>query len=133
MRRISLSSQFPAVASSLLIGGKVLSHTSLVGPGHPNLHPAVWEFIESLPVGERKNFTGRCAEASLVSDQLWEMDSARTDGQTTTFREAVPHFAGSALKSVKVREQGNPEHGKAATPCGACSALLRELGVRIIA
>jgi hypothetical protein len=49
MRRTTLSEHFPAVASSLLINGTIVSHTSLVGDGRPNLHPAVWDFVNSLP------------------------------------------------------------------------------------
>ncbi|MEU9370393.1 YwqJ-related putative deaminase [Streptomyces avermitilis] len=131
-RRITLPSQFPAVASSLLIDGKVLSHTSLVGPGNPELHPAIWEFIDSLSPEDRKSFTGRCAESALISDQLWDMDSAQRDGRTTTIREAAPRFTGSALTSRMVREPGNADHGKPTYPCAACSALLEGLGVRVV-
>ncbi|MER6353171.1 YwqJ-related putative deaminase [Streptomyces sp. NPDC001634] len=132
MRRISLSRQFPAVASSLLIRGQVFSQTSLVGSGSPNIHPAVWEFIDSLPLDKRRSYTGRCAESALISDQLWEMDTVRLDGRTTTLHEAAPRFEGAALTSRMVREPGNPDHGKPTSPCAACSSLLEELGVRVI-
>ncbi|WP_431771882.1 YwqJ-related putative deaminase [Streptomyces cucumeris] len=127
-----MSEQFPAVASSLLVGGKVVSHTSLVGGGRANLHPAVLRFVESLPAQQRERFTGSCAESALVSDQLWALDAARSDGRTTTLDEAVPHFEGAAMISKMVREEGNPDHGKNTEPCGVCSLLLQELGVRII-
>ncbi|WP_268252143.1 YwqJ-related putative deaminase [Streptomyces alanosinicus] len=120
------------MSSSLLVQGMVLSQTSLVGPGTPNLHPAVLEFVDSLPVETRRRFTGRCAESALVSDQLWEMDSARTDGRSVTLREAASRFHDSALTSRMIREPGNPDHGKSTTPCPVCSALLQELGIRVI-
>jgi YwqJ-like deaminase len=115
-----------------LIEGKIFSHTSLVGPGRPNIHPAVWEFVQSLTEEKRTSFTGRCAESALVSDQLWQMDSARADGRTTTLRDATPRFQGAVLTSRMIREPGNPDHGKSTSPCAACSALLEELGVQII-
>lgn len=124
--------EIPAVASSLLVEGKVLSQTSLVGPGSPNLHPAVSGFINSLPEELSRGFTGRCAESALVSDQFWEMDGARNDGRTTTFEEAAARFRGAALISRMVREPGNPDHGKPTAPCPTCSALLQALGVRVI-
>ncbi|WP_234427007.1 YwqJ-related putative deaminase [Streptomyces niger] len=127
-----MSEQFPAVASSLLVDGKVLSHTSLVGDGRPNLHPAVWEFAGALSQRQRKSFTGRCAESALISDQLWALDAVRSDGRSTTLREAAQHFEGSAIISRKVRGQGHPEHGKVTDPCSVCSALLQELGVRVM-
>ncbi|MEU4931841.1 YwqJ-related putative deaminase [Streptomyces yokosukanensis] len=110
----------------------VLSQTSLVGPGTPNLHPAVLEFVESLPEETRRRFTGRCAESALVSDQLWEMDSTRTDGRNVTIREAASRFHGSALVSRMIREPGNPDHGKPTAPCPVCSALLQALGITVI-
>ena len=127
-----MSEHFPAVASSLLINGTIVSHTSLVGDGRPNLHPAVWDFVNSLPNDQRRVFTGRCAESALISDQLWKLDAGRTDGRTSTITEAASHFAGSAMTSRMVREPGNPDHGKPAAPCAVCAALLDALGVRVV-
>lgn len=103
-----MSEQFPAVASSLLIGGQVVSHTSLVGEGTADLHPAIRSFVGTLPADASKPFTGRCAESALVSDQLWALDSARSDGRAGTLDEAAPHFAGSAIISKMIRGQGTP-------------------------
>ncbi|WP_234365060.1 YwqJ-related putative deaminase [Streptomyces sp. RTd22] len=68
----------------------------------------------------------------MVSDQLWALDAAREDGRATTLQEAAPHFEGSAMISKMIRGQGHPDHGKTTEPCGACTLLLQELGVRII-
>ncbi|MEU6119587.1 YwqJ-related putative deaminase [Streptomyces sp. NPDC047117] len=127
-----MSEQFPAVASSLLIHGTVVSHTSIVGSERPNLHPSIWKFAEELSPEQRMPFTARCAESALVSDQLWAIDSARNDGRTTTLREAAPHFEGSVLISKMVRDQGHPDHGRTTEPCGFCTLLLQELGVRVM-
>ncbi|MFF8697099.1 YwqJ-related putative deaminase [Streptomyces sp. NPDC015144] len=128
-----MSKQFPAVAASLLIGGQIVSHTSLVGEGAVNLHPAVRSYVESLPLDVRKLFTGRCAESALVSDQLWALDTTRGDGRTTTLDEAAPHFAGSAIISKMIRGQGHPDHGRTTEPCEVCGLLLRKLGVQVMA
>ncbi|SNY81108.1 YwqJ-like deaminase [Nocardia amikacinitolerans] len=124
--------EFPAVASSLLIDGKILSHTSLIGPGQANLHPAISDFIHSLPPGEQSRFSGRCAEAALVSDQLWRLDAERSDGASTTLDQAIPHFEGAVITSRAIREPDNPNHGQTIPPCEACRKLLRKLGVQII-
>ncbi|MBZ4019524.1 hypothetical protein CCS38_28010 [Streptomyces purpurogeneiscleroticus] len=127
-----MSDRLPAVASSLLVQGKVLSHTSITGEGRPNLHPAIWDFVQELPEGPRESFTGRCAESALISDQLWQLSGAGGNDHAVTLSQATPHFAGSAITSRKVRESGNPEHGEVTDPCAVCSALLERLGVRII-
>ncbi|MFF3920355.1 YwqJ-related putative deaminase [Streptomyces sp. NPDC001852] len=75
-----------------------------------------------MPEHERTSYTGRCAETALVSDQLWQMDVVRTDGQTSTIREAPAHFESAALVSRMVREPGNPDHSKPTNPCLVCSA-----------
>jgi hypothetical protein len=127
-----LSEQFPAVASTLLINGTVVSHTSLVGAGRPNLHPAVWDFVNSMPADQRRSYTGRCAESALISDQLWKLDADRADGRTSTINEATSHFVGSVMTSRMVREPGNPDHNKPTAPCVVCAALLDVLGVGIV-
>ncbi|MFH8520711.1 toxin-antitoxin system YwqK family antitoxin [Streptomyces gelaticus] len=115
-----MSEQFPAVASSLLIGGQVVSHTGLVGEGTAHLHPAIWSFAESLPAGVRKPFTGRCAESALVSDQLWALDSARSDGRMTSldsYVAGVQHGPSHEwYKDGTLRSEGTAREGR---PVGA--------------
>ncbi|MEU5209569.1 YwqJ-related putative deaminase [Streptomyces sp. NPDC020742] len=122
----------PGVASSLLINDMVLSQTNLTGEGKPNLHPAVDHFFRFLPVQLREPFAGYCAESALVSDQLWHLDEQQADESPTTLKAAAPHFSGAVILSRLIREQGDPEHGKPTLPCRSCTALLDELGVRIM-
>ncbi len=124
--------QYPTVASSLLVGGIVVSQTSLVGAEQPNLHPAVREFVGSLPARQRQGFNERCAESALVSDQLWRLDAERGDGRATTIAEAVPHFEGAAMMSRLIRPEGDPGHGKPAQPCAVCASLLEVLHVSVV-
>lgn len=126
-----MSGLLPGTASSLLVQGQVFSHTNLTGDGEPNLHPAVREFFDRLPVENREPFLGYCAESALVSDQLWGLD-AGSPGTSLSLADAAPYFVGSAMVSKKVREHGDPEHGQSTAPCSACRKLLTELGIEFI-
>ncbi|MFV0127985.1 YwqJ-related putative deaminase [Streptomyces sp. HMX112] len=127
-----MSDLVPGVASSLLVQGTVVSHTSLSGDAEPQLHPAVREFLDGLPPEQRESFAGYCAESALVSDQLWSLDQGRGDGGWTTLDESLDHFSGAAIVSKKIREPGDPEHGEPAPLCRSCEVLLRRLGVRVV-
>lgn len=132
MRRTALYDQYPAVSASLLMGGQVTTQTSLFGEGSPELHPAVLAFVNRLPEEVRRGFSGNCAEIGLISDRLWMLDEQRADGRTSTIEEVAAGFEGAALAPRKVREPGNPEHGKFAPPCPVCSALIDRLNIRLI-
>ncbi|MGW1771171.1 YwqJ-related putative deaminase [Streptomyces sp. NPDC002104] len=122
----------PGVAASLLVGGRVLSHTNLSGDGEPRLHSAVQAFFDELPPAQREPFIGYCAECALISDQFHALDAQRNDGRTTDLDEALSHFAGSAIVARKIRPHGDPEHGAEAEVCRSCSALLDRLGIDVI-
>ncbi|WP_369359669.1 YwqJ-related putative deaminase [Streptomyces sp. cg2] len=127
-----MSDIIPGTASSLLIHGKIFSHTNLTGDGTPNLHPAVQEFFQQLPTEQREHFIGYCAESALVSDQLWALEPERADRHNISLDDAVPHFSGAAMVSKKIRDYGDPEHGQPTEPCGACKALLNRLNIQFI-
>ncbi|MFJ2194936.1 YwqJ-related putative deaminase [Streptomyces violaceusniger] len=120
------------VSSSLLVQGNIFSQTNLSGEGTPDLHPAVSDFFSALPSELREPFIGYCAESALISDQLWSLDEGRSDGCWAGLDEARPHFAGAVIVSKLIREQGDPDHGRTATPCRSCAALLDRLGVEIM-
>ncbi|MFJ9614982.1 YwqJ-related putative deaminase [Streptomyces noursei] len=122
----------PGTASSLLVQGKVVSHTNLSGDGTPNLHPAVRSYFEEVPERLREPFLGYCAESALVSDQLWALDAERLGRPPITLQEAVPHFRGAAMMSKMIREHGDPDHGQPTDPCPACQGLLDRLGITFI-
>ncbi|MFI9308354.1 YwqJ-related putative deaminase [Streptomyces triculaminicus] len=126
-----MSDAIPSVAASLLLKGKITSHTSLFGQGTPELHPAVQGFFDALPMEQRERFIGTCAESALISDQFRALDAEREDGRFTTLTEARPHFAGALVLSRKIRPNGDPEHGQPTRPCRSCTALLEALGVQI--
>ncbi|WP_328688649.1 YwqJ-related putative deaminase [Streptomyces caniferus] len=110
----------------------VLSQTNLAGAGKPNLHPAVDRFFRFLPAQFREPFMGYCAESALVSDQLWHLDEQRPEESPTTLESSASHFADAVILSRLIREPGDPDHGKPTLPCRSCTALLDELGVRIM-
>jgi hypothetical protein len=121
----------PAVGATLLVGDVMVSQTNLTGSGEPRLHPVVRAFFDDVPRDAREPYLGRCAESALVSDQFWALDAERGDGRQTTFAEAIPHFAGAAMMSVKIRPAGDPEHGATIPPCKSCASLLDVLGIQI--
>ncbi|MEW2169056.1 YwqJ-related putative deaminase [Streptomyces sp. NPDC007027] len=124
-----MSDLIPGVAASLLAHGEIFSHTSLGGDEQPDLHPAVREFFDALPVAQRESFMGYCAESALISDQLWSLDRQRVDGGTSTLDDGAVHLEGAVLVAQKIRGHGDPEHGAPAQVCRSCSALLDRLRV----
>ncbi|MYY12372.1 hypothetical protein GT204_26575 [Streptomyces sp. SID4919] len=127
-----MSDLVPGVAASLLVHGRIFSHTNIAADEAPDLHPAVRDFFDALPVERRESFIGYCAESALVSDQLWGLERERTDGRPASLDEAAPRFAGAALVAKKIRSHGDPEHGTPAPVCRSCSALLDRLGIDVI-
>ncbi|MFB7761755.1 YwqJ-related putative deaminase [Streptomyces xiamenensis] len=134
MRRTSLSSDGPRVASSLLIDGTVLSQTNMWGEGAPTLHPSVRSFLADLPQYDKEPFAGLCAESALISDQFWRLEENRgNNGEPPiSFDGAQPHFLGAFITSRQIRTPDDPLHMQPIGPCSSCLALMRALGVEFI-
>ncbi|MFD7132744.1 YwqJ-related putative deaminase [Streptomyces sp. NPDC059894] len=125
----------PTIAAALSVRGATLTGTAARGDRPPALHPLVQDFLDTLTSNQRDRFTGRCAEALLISRHLTTADSARsrraarrpmTNGEA---RKALKH---AKLTARRIREDGDPLHGSFATPCRACTALSAHFGVRIV-
>ncbi|MBB5107779.1 hypothetical protein FHS40_006896 [Streptomyces spectabilis] len=125
----------PTVAAALSVRGTTLTATPKRGEEPPELHPLVQDFLDALPSGQRERFTGRCAEALLVSRHLTTADASRskrarrkpmTNGEA---RKALKH---SKLTTRRIREDGDPLHGAFARPCRSCTALTDHFGVRVV-
>ncbi|MEV6180712.1 YwqJ-related putative deaminase [Streptomyces sp. NPDC052016] len=125
----------PTVAAALSVRGATLTGTAARGDQPPALHPLVQDFLDTLTSGQRDRFTGRCAEALLISRHIATVDAARskraarrpmTNGEA---RKALKH---AKLTARRIREDGDPLHGSFATPCRACTALSAHFGVRIV-
>ncbi|WP_338897835.1 YwqJ-related putative deaminase [Streptomyces sp. TG1A-60] len=125
----------PTVAAALSVRGETLTGTAARGDQAPPLHPLVQEFLDSLATDRRDRFTGRCAEAILISRHITNADAGRS--KRAARRPMSNGEARKALKQAKlttrhIREDGDPLHGAFATPCRSCTALSAHFGVRIV-
>ncbi|MET7359054.1 YwqJ-related putative deaminase [Streptomyces sp. NPDC005562] len=126
----------PTVAAALSVRGQTtLTCTAGRGEEPPTLHPLVQDFLDTLTSGQRERFTGRCAEAILISRHLTAADAGRskraarrpmTNGEA---RKALKH---AKLTTRRIREDGDPLHGGFAQPCRSCTALTAHFGVRVV-
>ncbi|QDY77162.1 YwqJ-related putative deaminase [Streptomyces qinzhouensis] len=125
----------PTVAAALSVRGTVLTSTAAKADRAPVLHPLVQDFLATLTSGQRERFTGRCAEALLLSRQLTEADgrrSKRSQRRPMTYGEAKRALKNAKLTAVRIREDGDPLHGSYAPPCRSCTAMLDHFGVRAV-
>ncbi|MFI8948351.1 YwqJ-related putative deaminase [Streptomyces sp. NPDC053750] len=125
----------PTVAAALSVRGTTLTGTATRADTPPALHHLVQDFLDTLTSGQRDRYTGRCAEAILISRHLTAADAARskrasrkpmTNGEA---RKALKH---AKLTTRRIREDGDPLHGSFAPPCRACTALSAHFGVRVV-
>jgi hypothetical protein len=126
----------PNVAAALTVNGTTLTGTAARGD-LPDLHPLVSAVLDGLTVEERDRFTGRCAEALLISRHLDAADAERhkkrTKRKPMSNSEARKALKNATLTARRIREEGDPLHGTVARPCRACTALAAHFGVRIVA
>ncbi|MEU6276331.1 YwqJ-related putative deaminase [Streptomyces populi] len=125
----------PTVAAALSVRGTTLTGTAARGDQPPALHPLVQDFLDTLTNAQRDRFTGRCAEAILISRQIASADaerSKRAGRKPMTNGEARRALKGAKLTARRIREDGDPLHGSFATPCRSCTALSGHFGVRIV-
>ncbi len=125
----------PTVAAALSVRGETLTGTAARGDHPPPLHPLVQEFLDSLATAQRDRFTGRCAEAILISRHITTADAGRSKRaarRPMTNGEARKVLKQAKLTTRHIREDGDPLHGGFATPCRACTALSSHFGVRIV-
>ncbi|MCQ4214714.1 YwqJ-related putative deaminase [Streptomyces longispororuber] len=128
----------PTVAAALSVRGTTLTSTAARGEQPPALHPLVQDFLDTLTSTQRDRFTGRCAEAILISRHLTASDAERTEKSKRARRK--PMTASEARKALKhaklttrrIREDGDPLHGGFARPCRACTALTAHFGVHVV-
>lgn len=125
----------PTVAAALSVRGATLTGTAARGDQPPALHPLVQDFLDTLASAQRDRFTGRCAEAILLSRHIAAADAARSRRaarKPMTNGEARKTLKQAKLTTRRIREDGDPLHGSFATPCRACTALTDHFGVRVI-
>ncbi len=125
----------PTVAAALSVRGATLTGTAARGDQPPALHPLVQDFLDTLGSTQRDRFTGRCAEAMLISRHIAAVDATRTKRaarKPMTNGEARRALKQAKLTARRIREDGDPLHGGFATPCRACTALSAHFGVYIV-
>ncbi|MCF3121913.1 hypothetical protein IPZ68_19690 [Streptomyces arenae] len=126
----------PTVAAALSVRGQTtLTCTPGRGEEPPALHPLVQDFLDTLTSGQRERFTGRCAEAILVSRHLTAADASRSkraSRKPMTNGEARKALRHAKLTTRRIREDGDPLHGSFAQPCRSCTALTAHFGVRVV-
>ncbi|MER5752239.1 YwqJ-related putative deaminase [Streptomyces sp. NPDC002088] len=125
----------PTIAAALSVHGATLTGTAARGDQPPALHPLVQDFLDTLTSAQRDRFTGRCAEALLISRHIAAADATRSKRaarKPMTNGEARKILKQAKLTARRIREDGDPLHGSFATPCRACTALSAHFGVRIV-
>ncbi|MFJ5301229.1 YwqJ-related putative deaminase [Streptomyces sp. NPDC088350] len=125
----------PTVAAALSVRGETLTGTAARSDQAPELHPLVQDFLDTLTSAQRDRFTGRCAEAILISRHIAAADadrSKRAARKPMTNGEARKTLKQAKLTARRIREDGDPLHGSFATPCRACTALSAHFGVRVV-
>ncbi|MFJ9628925.1 YwqJ-related putative deaminase [Streptomyces sp. NPDC101175] len=126
----------PTVAAALSVrGATTLTGTAARGDQPPVLHPLVQDFLDTLTSAQRDRFTGRCAEAILISRHIAAADaerSRRAARKPMTNGEARKALKQAKLTARRIREDGDPLHGSFAAPCRACAALSAHFGVRVV-
>ncbi|MFE7975157.1 YwqJ-related putative deaminase [Streptomyces shenzhenensis] len=125
----------PTVAAALSVRGTTLTGTAARGDQNPSLHPLVQDFLDTLTSDQRDRFTGRCAETILISRHITTADAARSKRaarKPMTNGEARKALKQAKLTTRRIREDGDPLHGRFAAPCRACTALSAHFGVRVV-
>ncbi|GAA1008774.1 hypothetical protein STXM2123_3413 [Streptomyces sp. F-3] len=125
----------PTIAAALSVRGATLTGTAARGEEPPTLHPLVQDFLDTLTSAQRDRFTGRCAETILISRHITAADAARSkraSRKPMTNGEARKSLKHAKLTTRHIREDGDPLHGRFATPCRACTALSAHFGIRIV-
>lgn len=125
----------PATAAALSVRGTTYTCTGSKGPHPPELHPLVRDFLDALPVPQRERFTGRCAEALLLSQFLTSVEAGRrkrASRKPLSHSEAKRALKHAKLTARRIREDGDPQHGTFAPPCRSCGPLLEHFGVRAV-
>jgi hypothetical protein len=131
-RRDSL---LPATAAALSVRGETSTYAGDKREELPRLHPLVHDFLAALPIAQRERFTGRCPETVLLSQFLTEAQAARSKRHSDRpFREhdARKALRGARMTTVRIREDGDPEHGSHQPPCRSCAPLLEHFGVKAV-
>ncbi|WP_031510600.1 YwqJ-related putative deaminase [Streptomyces megasporus] len=127
-------------SGSLLHDGVITSHTSTTkkhGMKLPETHPVVADVLKQVEdeltaKGKKAGIGhGKCAEVSLVSDRLHQLDPDGT--KIRTAEDAREALKGAMIHTRQIGESRSIEeplsHGEYKKPCRSCEHMLPALGV----
>ncbi|MEY9944645.1 YwqJ-related putative deaminase [Kitasatospora sp. GAS1066B] len=129
-------------AGSFEHGDTITSHTSTKKNGlqeKPTTHPMVAKVLDEIEQDQKAGKIdplgaghGKCAEVSLLSDRLHQLDPDGT--KITTVEEAKAALSGGNMHTRQIGDSRGPgeKHGEYKPPCGTCTHLLPRLGVNPI-
>ncbi|WP_199896929.1 YwqJ-related putative deaminase, partial [Streptomyces niger] len=120
-------------SSTTKMNGQKLPHTHQVLDG---MLKEIAERADSTPGIKKGLGHGKCAEISLISDRLHQLDPTGTSIRTT--EEAKRVLEGSVMHTRQIgdlydRQTGElaRSHGDFLPPCETCGQILPQLGIRV--
>jgi phage terminase Nu1 subunit (DNA packaging protein) len=124
-------------AGSLLHNGVITSHTSTTqrNKGHEMTHPEVHPVLQGVldKIKSRGAGHGKCAEISLISDRLRQIDPS--GNSIKTVKDARHALSGSIIHTRQIGDMTDRAggitlpHGEYKPPCRSCEHILPALGV----
>jgi hypothetical protein len=102
----------PGAVAALVANGEAFTGMSGRTDALP-LHPEVQAAYDAVPVAERSPFHGTCAEGRCISRAL----------------NAGANPKGGTLTALRVRAEGNANHGTVIPPCPSCARVLEWFGI----
>ncbi|MCB5179673.1 hypothetical protein LG632_09785 [Streptomyces sp. SMC 277] len=132
-------------SGSFLHGDTITSHSSSQkfkeGPDKPAAHPVVQQVYDDIErranAGEfpKGRGHGKCAEVSLVSDRLFELQAQGKN--ITTLDEAREALKGGVMHTVTIGDQFDDDNNKIPHkeyigPCYSCRRAMPALGIELL-
>lgn len=112
----------PTTVAHLSVDDRLFRAQGAKGDQVINHHPLVAAYLAAVEPAARVRGVERHAELIAVSDVLHEAD--RTRSQPITLAEARSRLIDARFEAFLVREQGDPDGGRAVRPCETCIGTL---------
>lgn len=114
-----------SAVGTLVFAGRSHSRPVIHPSRSPHLHPVLQELFDSLWPDKRAPDTGRCVEATLVSDRMWAMQEHWGDRRMDDFWVAeFFESAGTTVTVTRTGRAGSPARGTYEPPCASCAVML---------
>lgn len=129
-------------AGSFVHNDVMTTHTSTTkmhGQKAPETHPVIRDMLQQVAdaaEGKVGLGHGKCAEISLISDRLHQVDPSGT--QLGTIPEARAVLEGGVMHTRQIgdlasRDEESARHGDFLPPCRTCAQILPQLGIKVAA